>query len=219
MFLDVSQVEAIHEESIILYGGPNGTRDRNLLESAVQAPQLLYLYDEGNSDIFDWAARLCSRICMNHPFVDGNKRTGFFSAVAFLRANGITFSHGETDLTDDVVAQIVIAHIEKRIAEDQLSLCLFIFANRHILHSVTQGIPGMEDKEFDSAQEYNAYCTDHFLTEVNARLIGFCQQHHVRPDRLKEFSEPSAQMLIDKIDPHHQRVFGWRSEGSFGSEV
>lgn len=73
----------IHERLIDVFGGPAGVRDLGLLESALYRPQTGY-YD----DIIQMSAALFESLLINHPFVDGNKRTAFFATDTFLRLNG-----------------------------------------------------------------------------------------------------------------------------------
>lgn len=79
-------VEAIHENMIDIGGGARGLRDATLLESALARPQNLHAY--GEQDTFQLAASYAESISRNHPFVDGNKRTAFSTADAFLADNG-----------------------------------------------------------------------------------------------------------------------------------
>ncbi len=74
---------AIHDIAVHEFGGSLGLRDAGALESAIMRPQLGY-YD----GILDEAAALLESLAMNHPFVDGNKRTAFFATDTFLRKNG-----------------------------------------------------------------------------------------------------------------------------------
>ena len=73
----------------------HGLRDQRLLESAIANPQNLHHYQ--NSDIYTLASSYAVSIIKNHPFLDGNKRTGFLSMDLFLRMNGkrIKFPHKE----------------------------------------------------------------------------------------------------------------------------
>ena len=73
----------IHDIAIVEFGGSKGLRDAGALESAIMRPQLGYY--EG---LLDEAAALMESLAMNHPFVDGNKRTSFYSTDTFLRKNG-----------------------------------------------------------------------------------------------------------------------------------
>jgi death on curing protein len=93
-------------------GGPQGIRDRGLLESAPARPQQLANY--GSPDFADLAAALAFGIVRNHAFIDGNKRTSFFASVAFLRLNGLTLEHGEYQDTWFALA-------DDKITEDQLA--------------------------------------------------------------------------------------------------
>ena len=82
-FPAISEVVTIHDDQIAQFGGSMGLRDMGALESALFRPQLGY-YDS----LIEEAAALMESLSMNHPFVDGNKRTAFFATDAFLRMNG-----------------------------------------------------------------------------------------------------------------------------------
>ncbi len=79
-------VFALHNKLLHRYGGSNGVRDEGLLESALSRPERLYHYEE--ACLYAIAASYCFRIVKNHPFIDGNKRTGFMAAFTFLGVNG-----------------------------------------------------------------------------------------------------------------------------------
>ncbi|MEM6326680.1 MAG: type II toxin-antitoxin system death-on-curing family toxin [Bacteroidota bacterium] len=79
--------EAIHRGQLREHGGRWGIRDENLLESALARPQQRYAY-EPDSDLFDLGAAYAFGITRNHPFIDGNKRTGYMALYSFLGANG-----------------------------------------------------------------------------------------------------------------------------------
>jgi len=95
-------VLAIHDEAIAEFGGHGGVRDEGLLESALQRPNHLFVYGDAPS-LFDLAAALCHGIVKNHPFLDGNKRTGLLSARAFLFVNGQVFEPEEADEVETMV--------------------------------------------------------------------------------------------------------------------
>ncbi len=86
VWLDQRIVRAVHLRQIQRHGGGFGTRDEGLLDSALARPQNLAAY--GEPTMFELAASYAFGIARNHPFVDGNKRTAFVSAVLFLRLNG-----------------------------------------------------------------------------------------------------------------------------------
>ena len=71
-------VIAVHAEQIAEHGGSNGLRDGGLLSSALARPQNIAGY--GTPTVFDLAAAYAFGIVQNHPFIDGNKRTGFLAA-------------------------------------------------------------------------------------------------------------------------------------------
>ena len=81
-------VKAIHEEVLAAHGGSPGLRDVALLESAVAAPQATYGGKALLKDVVEIAAAYLFYLCSNHPFVDGNKRTGLAACLVFLEANG-----------------------------------------------------------------------------------------------------------------------------------
>ena len=87
--LTVAQVIEIHEAVIDAFGGSRGIRDRGLLESAIGAVQATAFGSSVFADLPEIAAAYLYYLCRNHPFVDGNKRVGMTSAIAYLRLNGI----------------------------------------------------------------------------------------------------------------------------------
>lgn len=89
------EVLALHEMLLADYGGGTGVRDETMLGSALANPQQLFAY--GNPTSQELAASYACGIVKNHPFVDGNKRTGFVLAVAFLERNGIPFKASEAE--------------------------------------------------------------------------------------------------------------------------
>jgi death-on-curing protein len=79
----VTEALAIHADQIERYGGADGVRDRGLLEAALFRPQTGYY-----GDLIEEAAALWESLTLNHPFVDGNKRTAFAVTYTFLAING-----------------------------------------------------------------------------------------------------------------------------------
>jgi death on curing protein len=93
--LDV--VLAMHEEALMLHGGPEGVRDLGLLESALARPRNVLAYSEEPVSLSRLAAAYAKGIVANHPFVDGNKRTAFTVSVTFLRLNGVQLTATKED--------------------------------------------------------------------------------------------------------------------------
>lgn len=87
-FITLEQLLAIHEDQIDRYGGSHGIRDLNLLESAIFRPQSTFSGEDLYKTIFDKTAALLHSVVLNHPFVDGNKRTAVVAAIVFLLQNG-----------------------------------------------------------------------------------------------------------------------------------
>ncbi|MBM7557997.1 type II toxin-antitoxin system death-on-curing family toxin [Halanaerobacter jeridensis] len=85
-FIKPISVIVLHQAILDDYGGTNGIRDINLLESAVAQAKNVYHY--GNADLFEIAANYAYHLCNNHPFHDGNKRTAYYSMKNFLGING-----------------------------------------------------------------------------------------------------------------------------------
>jgi death on curing protein len=92
------QVLFVHYRLVSETDGEYGVRDLGLLESAIARPQATFDRQELYPDIFEKAAALMESLINNHPFVDGNKRTGIACAVLFLKQNGISFSAKNTEL-------------------------------------------------------------------------------------------------------------------------
>ncbi len=86
---------ALHEMMLAQYGGSEGLRDENLLESALAKPRQLFNY--GKPTMSDLAASYAFGVIKNHPFIDGNKRTGFMLGAGFLERNGYEFFAEEAD--------------------------------------------------------------------------------------------------------------------------
>ena len=85
---------ALHDRLLALHGGPIGVRDQGLLRSALARPRQIYAYAE-SPDIVDMARAYTAGIVRSHPFVDGNKRTGFLVGILFLELNGYRFTARE----------------------------------------------------------------------------------------------------------------------------
>ena len=92
----------LHAESLAEHGGGQGLRDDGLLNSALARPLNLAAY--GEPDIAALAAAYGWGIARNHPFIDGNKRTGFVVGILFLELNGYTFTASEADAAQAVLA-------------------------------------------------------------------------------------------------------------------
>ncbi len=95
-------IEALHAEQLALHGGAPGLRDEGMLESALDRPLQKLAYSE--PDIFELAAAYLFGIEKNHPFIDGNKRTGYLAADVFLALNGWSVEAEQEDIITFVLA-------------------------------------------------------------------------------------------------------------------
>jgi death-on-curing protein len=99
-YLSVAQVAFLHARLIEETGGSHGIRDISLFQSAVARPQATFDGEELYPNVFSKASALMHSLTHNHPFVDGNKRTGSGAAVLFLRANGWRFQASNAELEE-----------------------------------------------------------------------------------------------------------------------
>lgn len=95
-FLSVEDVTDIHADQIERYGGTLGVRDVELLQSAIGMPEAGFGNQHLHADIFEMAAAYLYHIVQNHPFIDGNKRTGTMASFVFLKLNGLTLDADES---------------------------------------------------------------------------------------------------------------------------
>jgi death-on-curing protein len=111
VFLSREAVDIIHEASLREFGGADGVRDENALESALAQPMHEFYYRE--ADLFQIAAAYAFHIAENQPYIDGNKRTGLLSALNFLAANG-TVAERPVEAFYDVMIDIANKRLDKQ---------------------------------------------------------------------------------------------------------
>jgi len=93
---------SFHDKLLARFGGGPGVRDKGLLLSALARPQHVFTYEKPS--LFDLAAAYAHGIVKNHPFIDGNKRSGFLAATLFLEVNGVRFNGDERDAVIQTLA-------------------------------------------------------------------------------------------------------------------
>ena len=113
-------VLAIHDRQLVEHGGAEGLRDEALLQSALGRP-LNHFAHEG-SDVIELGAKYTAGIVQNHPFIDGNKRTGFVVGVLFLELNGHRFTASE-EAAARAVLELAAGTMDER------GFCEFLRAN------------------------------------------------------------------------------------------
>ena len=114
-FIAKSTVLSIHVRQIERFGGTRGVRDEGLLESALAQPQATFGGQLLHPTIPEQAAAYLYHIAMNHPFIDGNKRSAFAVTDTFLRLNGFSLN-----LTDDRVYNLVMQVVQGMITKEEL---------------------------------------------------------------------------------------------------
>jgi death on curing protein len=102
VWIDERETLALHDNLLALDGGAVGLRDGSLLKSALASPRHRFAYDD-SAGVIEMAAAYTASIVRNHPFVDGNKRTGFVVGVLFLELNGYRFTASEEDAAKAVL--------------------------------------------------------------------------------------------------------------------
>ena len=115
-FLTISEIMQIHDQEIKAAGGLAGIRDHKALESAVGAPQASF---KGNliMDIFEMAATYLNSIALDHPFLDGNKRTALASCLTFLYINGFEI----VEQTDSELADKTLDLVAHKVTKSDLA--------------------------------------------------------------------------------------------------
>ena len=104
IFLDLDKIHRLHISLVETYGGTLGTRDEGLLESAISQPRAMFAGSYLHEFPFEMAAAYLFHIVQNHPFLDGNKRTGAAAAIVFLSMNDIDIAADEDGLIDITLA-------------------------------------------------------------------------------------------------------------------
>jgi death-on-curing protein len=106
-YLSPEQVLFIHSRIIDATGGAHGLRDIGLLLSAVSRPRATFKGKDLYTDVFHKAAAVMESLAVNHPFIDGNKRTAITSAAVFLTLNGRVLEATQHDLETFAVSVAV----------------------------------------------------------------------------------------------------------------
>ena len=101
--ISVNEVEEIHKKLIEEFGGAHGIRDISNLESALARPFQTFEKKELHPNPINKAAALIESILINHPFIDGNKRTGYVLMRIFLINNGLDINASQEDKYNFVI--------------------------------------------------------------------------------------------------------------------
>ena len=124
IWVEELDVLTLHDRLLAFHGGASGVRDEGLLQSALARAKQLAAYGE-SADFVDMATAYTAGVVKNHPFVDGNKRTGFVAGILFLELNGYRFT-----ATEDAAADAVLALAAGKLDEAGYT----IFLRRNVTH-------------------------------------------------------------------------------------
>jgi len=102
--IDIDDILIIHEFLINKFGGIHGVRDHNLLQSAVARPFQTFDKKDLYKSHSEKAAALIESIVTNHPFIDGNKRTGWVLMRLYLMENGLDIRASQADKYNFVIS-------------------------------------------------------------------------------------------------------------------
>ena len=102
VFLELGEMLLIHQEQLERYGGSPGIRDIGILQAATAMPRAGVADRYLHEDLFEMAAAYMYYVVRDHPFVDGNKRTGAVAALVFLEMNDIEILVDEEELESTV---------------------------------------------------------------------------------------------------------------------
>lgn len=114
-FLNEKDVIAIHDRQIEKFSGSLGIKDKGLLESALAQPQASFGGEFLHPTIYEQAAAYLYHISMNHPFIDGNKRTAFAVMDTFLRVKKYYLN-----LTNDQAYNLVLQLVQGDVSKTEL---------------------------------------------------------------------------------------------------
>ena len=109
--LSKPQILLLHEQLITETGGSSALRDEGMLDSALNAPFQTFGGEDVYPSLLQKTAHLCFCLVKNHPFVDGNKRTGAHVMLVLLALNGIELQHTQAELSD-VILQLAAGTIQ-----------------------------------------------------------------------------------------------------------
>ena len=122
VFLTLAEIFEIHAYQIQHFGGSDGIRSQEMVESAIGIPSSTFGGAYLHPTVPDMAAAYLFHLVENHPFLDGNKRVGTMSALVFLELNEYDF-----DATDDELTEVVLQVASGKMPKD----ALFLFFRQH----------------------------------------------------------------------------------------
>ena len=124
--IGLDEAVSIHDQLLKASGGTSGLRDQGGLEAALNRPFMTF----GGADLYpgpvDKAAAIMESIIKNHPFMDGNKRTGYALGRLMLNTQSLDF-RGSDDEEYDLVHAIAMGALDVSGIKDWISARLVPF--------------------------------------------------------------------------------------------
>lgn len=114
-WLNRTIVDSFHNDQLKAHGGLHGLRGENALEAALARPRNKWAYDK-ETDLAVLAAAYGFAITASHPYLDGNKRTGFLAIVTFLGINGYDFRATDVQVVTEILGLAAGQVTEKDLA-------------------------------------------------------------------------------------------------------
>lgn len=113
-YLTLIEVLELHRKILEQSDGTLGIRDMGLLESAIAQPRMTFGGEDLYPSLLEKSTALGFSIIMNHPFVDGNKRTGHATTETFLVLNGLEIN-ASVDEQERMVLAIASGKLEREV--------------------------------------------------------------------------------------------------------
>jgi death on curing protein len=111
-YLNLKQVEILHQKTLAAQGGASGIRDEAGLDSAIAQPKMSFGGHSLYPTLHEKACALAFSLIMNHPFIDGNKRIGHVAMIVFLTVNGYELV-GDIDEHERVILSVASSEMSR----------------------------------------------------------------------------------------------------------
>ncbi len=102
--IETEDVIKIHKLLIDHFGGSHGVRDERSLNSAINRPFATFNQQALYPVPIEKAAAILESIVTNHPFIDGNKRTGYVLARLLLFKAGLNIEATQEEKFEMVIS-------------------------------------------------------------------------------------------------------------------
>jgi death-on-curing protein len=110
LWIEARDALEIHKRMLALHGSAPGVRDEGLLDSALARPRRQFAC--ASQSMIEMATAYTAGIVQTHPFIDGDKRTGFVVGNLFVEMNGFVFTASEAEAAQ-VVLELAAGTVDK----------------------------------------------------------------------------------------------------------